>query len=388
MRNIFILYVLFILGMANMSNAVESSSDQNKLFAEAFDKAKLEVKDNLEKSYDKARSEARFLGDNLSQQSSGIPGITLSMKCSKTWQSVAVETRNIAEKLAKEQGNEIAPYLMDRVEKELDSQIFDENSQLLTLLILDALGKHNEAAKLGILFFTKSKYKYHALFEISFCSSKTREKTANLLAEKLLNDDSVRVSWTWDLDFMVASGNTETMELLNKKKIKLEEEFQKSKSNKHISSQKRDSWQQDKQNYEQAVNQIKAKLSLPQIKRDQRTKDELLFWQTFRSNIPAPVNAEGGLKFQVECLSIQKLTISTEYLVEQLDQATDEKHANWQRVKLALLFIASQKENDAVPAMVNLARRMPNFQKDVVEALKALDTPDAQKAVEHRTHTQ
>jgi hypothetical protein len=45
------------------------------------------------------------------------------------------------------------------------------------------------------------------------------------------------------------------------------------------------------------------------------------------------------------------------------------------------LILANQKDNDAVPAMVNLARRIPSFRNDVEITLKQFDTPEAKKAL-------
>ena len=51
------------------------------------------------------------------------------------------------------------------------------------------------------------------------------------------------------------------------------------------------------------------------------------------------------------------------------------------RAVLALIFIANQKENRAVPAMVDLAQRIPYFQERVRKTLLQLDTPEAKEAL-------
>jgi hypothetical protein len=119
---------------------------------------------------------------------------------------------------------------------------------------------------------------------------------------------------------------------------------------------------------------------LPEREQAQRAKDELLFWQT-ASVAPVPCNVKSGLVFAADCLVAENLTISSAYLIEQLEQAKDGRQMSQSRVELALLILANQRSNDAVPAMTNLVRRIPALRGDVEDVLKQLDTPEAKQAL-------
>jgi hypothetical protein len=270
-------------------------------------------------------------------------------------------------RLAKDEGEGIVPYLRDHVDE----------SPLLALLTLDELDKHNEAAQafLGLI----PKWQHTALLWVSFCSAKTREAAANQLAANMSTDQpAFRTIWRLAslADFVAVTGNADTIGLLDR--------VAKTPEGKP--------W---KVVYERAINRLRFRLSLPKKEQEQRAQDELLFWQT-TVGAPVPRDVTSGLVFAAKCLAVQKLTISSAYLIEQLEQVksvtdkgtmpnqpekNDDIQMDQSRFRLALLILANQKDNDAVPAMVNLARRIPSFRNDVEITLKQFDTPEAKKAL-------
>ena len=387
---IFLMFgVVLLLEQIGMSQASKILPSQEESFAGAFAEAQAEFQNRCNLYLEQARVEAWY-------RPWGAVGFSVDLL------TAALEMQHLAEKLAKEHGKAISPYLL-KLAMEETSKPFSPRSRetrLLALLTLDELGLYDGAAELSVELAFRERPSYSSspcvwiLLEVSFCSEKTREAAANLLAQRLLEVSPRRLPEIPTLDFLAAAGNERTIELLKKRTQQLEEEFNRAAEEKDKRGrprwlkEQRIEWQQKlRRPYEQVVARIQSKLSLPEKEREQRTKDELLFMQT-RVGAPRPVNLDAGLKYAIDCLAFQKLSVSTDFLIEQLKNAKawnketpHESQANWNRVHLALMFIASQKENGAVPAMVDLARRAPEFQQQVKKTLGQLGSSEAKEAL-------
>lgn len=413
MHRCFLYFITVVcLGAIGMSNASEPSISQEDAFATAFAEAKAEIERNIELACKEAlvkakRTPVRYLPD----------GLEMVLQSPATWpsnlQSRVAITRAVAEKLAEEQGEAIVPYLLKRAEAASTHPAGE--TRMLALLTLDKLEQHDKLARVlvDLAFRERPSYSFSprvwVLLEVSFCSEKTRLATANLLVKQLLKQDiySARSVHGGVSGYLVYVGNVETIDLLNKRaaQITSDEVWRKHEDivlasprkhgrniewarKRYLTPEKRIEWAKAlRRPYEQAIARLQSRLSLPEKEREQRTKDELLFWQT-GVGAPRPVNPEAGLRYAVESLAFQKLSISTDFLIEQLKNAKDwdkenprESQVNWNRVHLALMFIASQKENRAVPAMVALARRIPHFHQKVNKTLGQLGTPEAKEAL-------
>jgi len=380
---------IIFLGTIVMSNASEPSIGRNDAFARAFADAKAEIETNIaiacKEALDKAKEvPVRYLPD----------GLEMVLQSPSMWpsnlQSRVAITRAVAEKLAKEHGKAIAPYLLKRAE-EASTRPAGE-TRMLALLALDKLEHNDMLAELSVRLAIKNCGTAWILLEFSFCSEKTREAVANIMVQSSIQ--SSPRSMPDNLEFLVVAGNEETIELLKKRMRQLEEAIEKDAMEKdprgrliwstELLAHRRKNTIEPLQ---KAIELLRHKLALPEKEREQRIKDELLFWQTW-VGAPRPVNLDVGLEYAVACLGFQKITVSTDFLIEQLKNAKEwdkkyqgESQVNWNRAVLALMFIASQKENRAVPAMVDLAQRIPHFQERVRKTLIQLDTPEAKEAL-------
>lgn len=315
-------------------------------YAEAFAKAQADIQGRMNRAIERARVQ------RPQEWCGGVPGMAIYSPWGTDWWAVVAEHRSVVEKLVNDHGGEIASYLRDHA----------DDAPLLTLLTLDALGRHNQAAQVSVRLMPK--WGQDALLWVSFCSTKTREAAANQLASKMPPRQRA-FGGLWSLkslaDFIAVTGNAHTIQLL--------EELTETPEG-----------QPRKVTLERAIGRIRTRVSLPAEEQAQRARDELLFWQA-AAGAPVPRNVDSGLVFAANCLIAQKLTVSSAYLIEQLEQPGDEKQMNRSRVKLALLILANQKDNDAVPAMVTLVRHNPSFREDVESTLKQLDTAEARKAL-------
>lgn len=338
-------------------------------YARAFADAQAGIQSRMNRALEKARAEAKA----TERRYVGFPGVAAYLPWETDWGTdwwaVAAEIRSVAEKLAKDQGKGITPYLQDHVDE----------SPFLALLTLDVLEKHSEAAQAFFGLIPK-RHGDTAFLWVSFCSAKTRAAAANRLVANMPTRQPA-FGDVWSLarqaNFVAMTGNADTLELLERV----------------ANTPERGTW---KIVLERAIKRLRFRLSLPKKEQEQRAQDELLFWQT-AVGAPIPCNVTSGRVFAAKCLAVQKLTISSAYLIEQLEQAepvtglggalSNQSDGNFDkqlvpnRARLALLILANQKDNDAVPAMANLVRRIPSFRNDVESTLEQFDTPEAKKAI-------
>lgn len=340
--------------------------------AKALADAQADILNRMKRAAERTRVEERYRLRQMVR--AGFPPLGVHSLWETDWWAIVAEHRDVAERLARDRGERMSPYLCDHADE----------SPLLTLLTLDALGKHNEAAQVVSRWLPKRQR--NALLWASFCSAQTRVAIANLLAEKLLQEEASRVPNSRELKFLVAVGNSDTAKVLDKRARIIEDGWPKyraeaAKVGAYLSPQERETWLRTlREPYERAGAQIRARLLLPEKEQTQRAKDELLFWQT-ASAAPVWCNVKSGLESAADCLAAENLTISSAYLIEQLEQARDARQIDPSRIELALLILANQRNNDAVPAIMNLVRRIPGLRGDVEDVLKQIDTPEAKQAL-------
>ena len=353
-------------------------------FAKAFAAAQAEVKKRVEIAMERVIVEAKRRAEASPLEPGGMPSGTDGAWPSSYpprgthWPTIAAENRVVAEKLAKEQGKAIVPYLVNRMEEHVpprnssprqrmadeDSYAADSEARFLAFLTLDSLGMHDEAATLGAKLFRRGQPNWHdgeTLLQVSFCSAKTRGAIANLLAKHMLEEEAGRFPDLGQLSFLVAAGNGDTAKILDRRLRELKP------------------LRALQEPYRRAINQLDARLSLPKKEQDQRARDAILFWQALCN--PTPRTLSKYCDSLAECLAAQKLTISSAYLVEQIET----EDADFFRRELAFSILAkqaSQKGSDAVSALVGIARRIPTYRDRVEHLLKGVDTPEAKRALQ------
>jgi hypothetical protein len=345
------------------------------------------------------------------------------------WQYLAAEARRGALKLAKEYGNPMGEYLRNHtptaspngttelsppVHKRLSGYIVD----LLHLLTLDALEMHDDAARVALRMMTE-RDDGRAWLKVSFCSAMTRDTTTNMYI-RYIDDELKRgrrpKAITFlrgpSVEFQAIAGNSETVELLHKiaKWWRLPYDYK------------------EKSNTEIAAKHISWRLSLPNDRRLQREKDELLYWQTEVGH-PSTVDAASGRRLAASWLVESGQSVSPEYLIERVDEIEGmtpkelrrfyrQKSLNEQVEKElqprkplnkeleeiegmtpeerrrrkspigriddtrpALYLIGAQKAEAAIPAILALARRNPSYCSNVEDTLKEIGSPKAQEAL-------
>ncbi len=137
--------------------------------------------------------------------------------------------------------------------------------------------------------------------------------------------------------------------------------------------------------YEDAAAEIRLRLALPEKRTAARARDAMLFWQAVHC---APGRGVIGPEYATEAaiLSKHKLSVSPEYLIEQLehprmDEQAGHFYADQGRTNMAIEIVAHQKENSAVSALATLVRSSPEFRERVEHALKTIGTPEATKVL-------
>ena len=183
-----------------------------------------------------------------------------------------------------------------------------------------------------------------------------------------------------NLDFVAAVGNTEARSLLRKRWESVRAELSDIQKEGGFS---RDPTrpQQIREHFARALDEMDARLSLPEIRQRQRCANALLFWQTIAGSL-SPARPPPNFEPAVAGLARREETISVDYLIEQLDAARryTELGAS-RRCWVALLVIGSQKENSAIPAILKLAERVPEWGDKVRKVLKQIGTPEAESAL-------
>lgn len=258
------------------------------------------------------------------------------------WRELATEATSLADKLVAEHGEMLAPLARDD----------GSETPLLSLLILDKLGQYGDAAQFVLRRQAKPG---DVLVQASYCSADARLATADLLATRAPEHT---------MPFLVAVGGQHTLDTL-----------------KQLSPQPNET--RFKRRLDRGIRELEARLSLPQERRKQYDQDALLFWQS-SAGAPKTRVPNIGASIAAERLTQHHLSISAEFLNQQLErpQKPQEFNENKVGIDFALPIIASQKENASIPALVDLARRIPFTASEVKKTLQAIGTPQAQRAVQ------
>jgi hypothetical protein len=326
-----------------------------------------------------------------------------SMAVGVDWHLLANSARRYATELAKENGQEIGVFLVSKspnapegdagqaVAKKLKASaktLSSDAADLLFLLTLDALGMHDEAAESALrmighgIVTDDSKRHNHVLLKVSFCTEATRTAAVKLLIPEYMSyveyklGKGQRKTENWELvdvvRFLAVAGNQETVGQL-------------STAAKWAEEKEQIAW---KRNFELTSNRISSRLALPPEKRLQRTQDELLYWQT-EAGAPRFAGRSFGYNVAAARLIENGCRISPSYLIEKVDEIeglSPEQLSSYNGSRSILDspvidIIIVQKQEAAIPAMLKLVERRPDWRDYVRDALNQIGTQKAKEAI-------